>query len=73
METPYLIQVSGACRGCGACVDQCDRDNLTIVDGRAVPREGYVCVGCRDCVKWCPTRALSLAPARPPTSFIRAR
>ena len=47
MESPYLIRVSDACRGCGACVGQCDRGNLAVVDGRVVPREDYVCVGCR--------------------------
>jgi electron transport complex protein RnfB len=48
-----------ACQGCGICVDRCQMDALSLVDGRAALR-GERCIGCGLCVTTCPAGALTL-------------
>jgi ferredoxin len=52
------IALSDTCTGCGACVDTCFVNAITIVEGKAIiSRE---CRGCGRCVEICPHDALSL-------------
>ena len=46
------------CTGCGACVEVCWYDALSMVDGLAV--KGEACVGCGYCTQVCPTGALDV-------------
>lgn len=47
------------CIGCGACVETCPVQALSMVDGKADVDEG-TCVDCGACVGVCPVQALSL-------------
>lgn len=46
------------CIGCGACVEACLYDALSLVDGVAVVNER--CVACAACIEVCPVSALTL-------------
>jgi len=52
------LQVTEACRGCGACVRACPVGAITLVDGRAVIAES--CKGCGQCLAHCPFHAITL-------------
>jgi ferredoxin len=45
------------CTGCGLCVDECDQDALSIVDGKAVVDESK-CILCGYCALVCPPYVL---------------
>ncbi|MBN1539372.1 MAG: 4Fe-4S binding protein [Candidatus Thermoplasmatota archaeon] len=47
------------CIGCGACVETCPVQALSMVDGKADVDPG-TCVDCGACVGVCPVQALSL-------------
>ena len=47
------------CTGCGACVDVCPVDAITVQDDIAVVDEAE-CVECGSCAEECPNDALSL-------------
>ncbi|MEA3559930.1 MAG: 4Fe-4S binding protein [Candidatus Thermoplasmatota archaeon] len=47
------------CIGCGACVETCPVQALSMVDGKAEVDDG-TCVDCGACVGVCPVQALSL-------------
>ncbi|MFU8795974.1 MAG: 4Fe-4S binding protein, partial [Dehalococcoidia bacterium] len=47
------------CSGCGACVDRCQMEALTL-DGEVVRRIDERCIGCGLCVSACPTEALKI-------------
>lgn len=47
------------CIGCGACVETCPVQALSLVDGKADVDPG-TCVDCGACVAVCPVQALSL-------------
>ena len=49
------------CIGCGACVDMCQMDALTM-EGDTVVRSQERCIGCGVCKSVCPTDALKLEP-----------
>lgn len=49
------------CTGCGACVDRCQMDALTM-EGDMVARDAERCIGCGLCISVCPTEALRLEP-----------
>ena len=49
------------CTGCGACVDRCQMDALTM-EGDIVVRSHERCIGCGICMSVCPTDALKLEP-----------
>ena len=49
------------CTGCGICADVCAEDAILMPRDQALP--GPVpgkCVGCMDCVRECPTMAISV-------------
>ena len=49
------------CVGCGACVDRCQMDALTM-DGDLVVRDAERCLGCGLCMSVCPADAMKLRP-----------
>jgi ferredoxin len=53
---------SRRCNGCGACLDACPQQAITIQTGLAVINQ-QLCTGCGTCVEICPTGAIhELAP-----------
>ncbi len=46
------------CIGCGACVDVCPVNALSMEDGKAVCDEG-ACIDCGACIATCPVQAIS--------------
>jgi ferredoxin len=58
--SPFLARLDAeACIGCGVCVERCQMEALTLVDGMASLEEAR-CIGCVLCVTTCPSGALSL-------------
>jgi len=49
----------GLCSGCGACVEACAVDAISIQDGKA-RIDARICVECGICVDECPSDAISL-------------
>jgi len=47
------------CNLCGACVDPCPFDALSM-DDSTVERSWELCMGCGVCVEKCPTQAMTL-------------
>jgi len=45
------------CIGCGACVEVCPVDAITLVNQKAAIR-GEICIGCASCLAACPTAAM---------------
>ena len=57
----YYAEVDSAvCQGCGTCVQRCQLESRTIVDGKAVVNLDR-CIGCGNCVVTCETGASRLA------------
>ncbi|BCS96873.1 nitroreductase [Desulfoluna limicola] len=52
------------CTGCGACVDICPHDTLTLADGKATVT-GDDSLSCGHCLAVCPTHAITLTGYRP--------
>ena len=46
------------CIGCGACVDVCPVQALSLEDGKAKCDEG-TCIDCGACIGTCPVQAIS--------------
>jgi len=56
----FLLRVDAEeCVGCGACLERCQLDALSM-DGDVAVRDENRCVGCGLCVRVCPTGALKL-------------
>ena len=47
---------SGACIGCGQCVNRCPMNNVAIKDGK--PVWGKACTHCMACICYCPVSAI---------------
>ncbi|MBN1766207.1 MAG: 4Fe-4S binding protein [Sedimentisphaerales bacterium] len=47
------------CTGCGACVDECPSEALTVENDKVVVIEEN-CIDCGVCIEVCPVEALSL-------------
>ncbi len=62
INATYFLSVIDAknCSGCGACVDRCPTDAISLDgEGKAVREEGR-CIGCALCARFCPEGAVSL-------------
>ena len=58
-EDQMAVNVNAdACIACGACVDACPTDALTVTDVAVC--DDAACIDCGSCVGVCPTDALSL-------------
>ncbi len=74
ISSGYLSQVDETCCvGCGACVELCQFNALSVQEGHAVV-DAAACMGCGVCTNTCPQQALSLvrAPERPAPLEIHA-
>jgi electron transport complex protein RnfB len=60
--TNYYASVNAeSCSGCGACVERCQVNAVTVDDRVATPFVNLNrCIGCGNCVVTCPTGAMSL-------------
>ncbi|UCD51098.1 MAG: 4Fe-4S binding protein [Phycisphaerales bacterium] len=47
------------CTGCESCIDECQSDAISMVDGKASV-EADSCIDCGACIDGCPVEALSL-------------
>lgn len=65
------VVAEDACSGCGACLDRCQMEALTMT-GSVVISNAERCIGCGLCVSECPAGALGLKPrdgaSVPPTN-----
>ena len=58
----YAAVVEEDCTGCGACIERCQVNAVTVDDRRNVARVNLDrCIGCGNCVVTCPTGAMSLS------------
>ncbi|KXS42248.1 4Fe-4S binding protein [Methanolobus zinderi] len=48
------------CTGCGACVDSCPVEAISMNDQDLAEVDAEACVDCGDCVEICPVEAISL-------------
>jgi electron transport complex protein RnfB len=63
--TNYFVAVDAAlCDGCGLCIEKCQMDARTLVDGLAVVNLDR-CIGCGNCVVLCPSSANRLEKKEP--------
>ena len=53
------VKINESCVGCGACIDSCPVEALTMADDKAVC-DAEKCVDCGACVDTCPVSAISL-------------
>ncbi|MFZ5564792.1 MAG: 4Fe-4S binding protein [Thermodesulfobacteriota bacterium] len=64
----FIVRVNpDNCTGCGACVDRCQMEALTLKDDTVVWEESW-CIGCGNCAAACPAGALAMvrhSTARP--------
>jgi electron transport complex protein RnfB len=58
----YAAVEDEACTGCGACIERCQVNAVTVDDRKSVARVNLDrCIGCGNCVVTCPTGAMSLS------------
>ena len=50
------FQTTGACTGCGQCVEKCPLNNITLKNGK--PVWGKECTHCMACICYCPAKAI---------------
>jgi predicted aldo/keto reductase-like oxidoreductase len=60
LATKRLSIVALACEGCGECVEHCENDALSVVDGKAVVDHDR-CILCGYCAPHCPRLAIRMA------------
>jgi len=65
---PFIAHhAAGLCSNCEACLDRCQMEALTLVDG-TIALNLKRCIGCGLCVSTCPSGAMSLVrKAEPPS------
>lgn len=58
---------TGVCTGCGACVDRCWFDAMSLDDASALAvADADRCLGCGQCAVGCPEDAISMTAVRDP-------
>ncbi len=62
----HVVIDEALCTGCGACVDICPHDTLTLADGKATVT-GDDSLSCGHCLAVCPTNAITLTGHTPMT------
>jgi len=62
INSTYFLSVIDKenCSGCGACVDHCPTDAITLDDDGKATRNETNCLGCGVCARFCPEGAISL-------------
>ncbi len=50
---------SSKCTGCGACVDVCPVQAISLVNGKAVV-DKETCIDCAACTSECPSEAITM-------------
>ncbi|MEE8717337.1 MAG: 4Fe-4S binding protein [Coriobacteriales bacterium] len=66
----YTLEVdTDACIKCGACVERCPMDMVTLDEKTGYPTVGDLCMRCGQCVLTCPAGARILVP-RPQDEFM---
>ncbi len=64
MTNFYAVVDSELCDGCGMCIEKCQMDARTMVDGIAVVNLDR-CIGCGNCVVLCSSNASRLEKKEP--------
>lgn len=60
-STYHLSMIdTDACTGCGACLEWCPTDAITIGEDGVARRDENACLGCGVCARFCPESAISL-------------
>lgn len=60
VSTPFRAKLDlNNCSGCGACINRCPMEALSLIDGKALLNP-VRCIGCGLCVSTCPEEALTL-------------
>lgn len=49
------FKIGDSCNGCGACLEQCPTDSISIFNGKAVINP-VSCLGCGSCATFCPSQ-----------------
>jgi NAD-dependent dihydropyrimidine dehydrogenase PreA subunit len=57
------------CDGCGACVEACPNEAISVLDGKAGIDE-LLCTSCESCASLCPVGAIQNVPISTPTVYI---
>ena len=71
VANPFIARHdSGLCSNCLACLERCQMEALTLVDG-TVALNLERCIGCGLCVSTCPSGALTLARKADPPAISR--
>lgn len=52
-----FIHVSDSCNGCGQCIKNCPKENISIRNGKI--KFGFKCIWCLKCIYACPCKAIS--------------
>ncbi|MCI5774298.1 MAG: 4Fe-4S binding protein [Erysipelotrichaceae bacterium] len=55
----YIAKIGKNCVACGACMNICPRQAITIIDGIKAKVDQEKCVGCGLCVNTCPAAIIS--------------
>lgn len=58
MHSEGVPSVSKRCTGCGACVEHCNNNGVSVIDSKAVIDLDN-CTGCGYCIGYCPTNAIT--------------
>ena len=60
LSLEYAVADPENCTACGACLRECPRHCIRIVDGRYARVNGTFCFGCGKCVRICPAECMKL-------------
>lgn len=51
--------ISDDCTTCGACLDECPVEAISLMDARISIIDGEICINCGACVDICPVEAIT--------------